>query len=271
MPNPDTVVLIHGLWLTNRDWAPWVAHYEAKGYKVLTPAYPASTATPRTSAPTRRCSKSLTFAEVVDHMAEVVGALDSPPIIMGHSQGGLTTQVLLDRGLGAAGVAIDSVPPEGVRVNPPSQLKSIWPAVKHPSNRHGTADFTFEQFQYAFLNTLPEDAARRVYEEQYIPGPGPIVFGGVLANLKPGHQDTYVNFKNDDRAPLLLIAGGEDHIMPPAVNKSNFKHYKSDVAVTEYKEFEGRSHYTCGEPGWEEVADYALAWAVEHAASPAPA
>jgi pimeloyl-ACP methyl ester carboxylesterase len=178
---------------------------------------------------------------------------------------------LLDKGFGAAGVAIDSVPPEGIHVSPLSQLKAIWPAVKNPSNRHDTADFTFEQFQYAFVNTLPEDDARRVYDEQYIPGPGPIVFGGLAANLKPGHQDTYVNFKNDDRAPLLLIAGGEDHIMPPAVNKSNFKHYKSDKAITEYKEFEGRSHYTCGEPGWEEVADYALAWAAERAVSPAAA
>ena len=91
------------------------------------------------------------------------------------------------------------------------------------------------------------------------------MWAGPLANFTPGHQDTYVDFRNDDRAPLLFIAGGEDNLMPPAVNQSNAKHYRHTKSITDYKEFPGRSHYTVGQDGWEEVADYALEWAEEHA------
>jgi pimeloyl-ACP methyl ester carboxylesterase len=95
------------------------------------------------------------------------------------------------------------------------------------------------------------------------------VWDPVLANFTPGHQDTYVNFRNEERAPLLFIAGGEDNLMPPSVNQSNAKHYRHVKSVTDYKEFPGRSHYTVGQDGWEEVADYAREWAVEHAKRPA--
>jgi pimeloyl-ACP methyl ester carboxylesterase len=102
------------------------------------------------------------------------------------------------------------------------------------------------------------------YERYYVPASGRLVWSGPLANFTPGHQDTYVNFRNEDRAPLLFIAGGEDNLMPPAVNQSNVKHYRHAKSITDYKEFEGRSHYTVGQEGWEEVADYALEWAQEH-------
>jgi alpha-beta hydrolase superfamily lysophospholipase len=184
---------------------------------------------------------------------------------MGHSFGGAFVQLLLDRGHGAAGVAIDSVPPEGVKVVPLSQIKATFPVLSNPSNRHKAVGFTHEQFHYAFTNTLSEEASMAAYERYHIPAPGSFVWGGVLANLVPGHQDTYVNFENNDRAPVLLIAGGEDNIIPPSVNESNFKHYHKSSAITEYKEFPGRGHYTVGEDGWEEVADYALDWALGNA------
>ena len=129
--------------------------------------------------------------------------------------------------------------------------------------------FTKEQFHYAFANTLSREDSDEVYERYHIPAPGSFVWDPVLANFTPGHQDTYVDFRNEERAPLLFIAGGEDNLMPPAVNQSNAKHYRHVKSVTDYKEFPGRSHYTVGEDGWEEVADYALEWAVEHAKHPA--
>ncbi|GAA1477603.1 alpha/beta fold hydrolase [Nocardioides aestuarii] len=263
---PDTIVLVHGLWVTPRSWEHWVTHFEQKGYKVLTPAYPGFEVEVEALRADPSIIANVDVNQTIDHLADVVKSVPTPPIIMGHSFGGMFTQLLLARGLGAAGVAIDSAPTEGVRTNPPSQVKSLFPALSNPANRHRAVGFTPKQFHYAFTNTLDEESAQRDYDKYAIAAPGRWVWDyGLIANFKPGHQETWVNYENDDRAPLLFIAGGADHIMPPAVNKSNFKKYKKSGALTEYHEFEGRSHWTCGEPGWEKVADFALDWAERHA------
>jgi pimeloyl-ACP methyl ester carboxylesterase len=263
---PDTIVLIHGLWVTPRSWEKWVERYEGQGYRVLTPAYPGLEVEVEALREDPSPIEALTVPAVVEHLEGVLGGLERPPIIMGHSFGGTFTQILLDHGYGAAGVAIDSVPTEGIRVVPVSQIRASFPVLRNPANRHRAVGFTPEQFHYAFTNTLSEEESNEVYERLQIPAPGRFVWDGVLANFTPGHQDTYVNFSNEDRAPLLFIAGGEDNIMPPAVNQSNAKHYRHVKSPTDYKEFEGRSHYTViGGEGWEEVADYALEWATEHA------
>jgi pimeloyl-ACP methyl ester carboxylesterase len=265
---PDTVVLIHGLWMTPRSWEHWVPYYEGKGYRVLTPAYPGLEVEVEALRADPSPIAALSVPETVEHLEGIVSELERPPIVMGHSFGGALTQILLDHGFGAAGVAIDSVPTEGVKVVPPSQIKASFPVLKSPANRHRAVGFTPEQFHYAFTNTLDEEESARVYERYHVPAPGSWVWGGVLANFTPGHQATWVDYTNDARAPLLFIAGGADNIMPPSVNESNAKHYKSDTD-TDYHVFPGRSHWTCGAPGWEEVADYALSWAVAHARTPA--
>ncbi len=265
---PDTIVLIHGLWVTPRSWEKWVEHYEGRGYRVLAPAYPGFEVEVEALNEDPTPIETVTIREVVEHLERIVGGLDRAPIIMGHSAGGCFTQILLDHGYGAAGVAIDSAPTEGVRVTPVSQIRSLFPVLKNPANRHRAVGFTPEQFHYAFATTLSREESDKVYQRYHIPAPGIFVWAGPLANFTPGHQDLYVNFRNEDRAPLLFIAGGEDNLMPPAVNQSNAKHYRTN-SVTDYKEFPGRSHYTVGEDGWEEVADYALEWAVEHAKRPA--
>ena len=262
---PDTIVLIHGLWMTPRSWEHWVPYYEAKGYRVLTPTYPGFEVEVEALREDPSPIASLTVPETVAHLASVITELERPPIVMGHSFGGTLTQLLLDRGCGAAGVAINSAPTEGVRVSPLSQIKSLFPALKSPANRHKAFGFTPEEFHYAFTNTLSEEDSAQVYERYHIPAPGNWIWAyGLIANFKPGHQETWVNYRNDSRAPLLFIAGGADHIMPPSVNESNWKHYKSNT-ITEYHEFPGRSHWTCGEDGWEAVADYALEWAAARA------
>jgi pimeloyl-ACP methyl ester carboxylesterase len=218
----DTVVLVHGLWVTPRSWEHWVPYYEAKGYRVITPAYPGFDIEVEALRQNPDVIANLTVPETVDHLAGVIEALDSAPIIIGHSFGGTVTQLLLARGLGSAGVVIDSAPTEGVHVTPLSQIRSFFPALKNPANIHKAVAFTAEEFHYAFAN----------YDQ--------------------------------DRAPLLFIGGEKDHIMPPSVNKSNARHYENSPALTEYFEFEGRDHWTCGAPGWEDVADYALEWAAKH-------
>jgi pimeloyl-ACP methyl ester carboxylesterase len=263
--SPDTVVLVHGLWVTPRSWEEWVTHYEAQGMKVLTPAYPGFEIEVEALRENPDVIANLSVNDTVDHLAKVIESVETPPVIIGHSFGGTLTQMLLARGLGSAGVVIDSAPTEGVRVQPLSQARSLFPALKNPANRHKAVGFTPEEFHYAFTNTLSAEDSKQVWDRYAIAAPGRWVWDyGVIANFKPGHQDTWVDY-TADRAPLLFIAGGSDHIMPPAVNKSNAKHYKKSPALTEYFEFEGRSHWTCGEPGWEKVADHALNWALEHA------
>ncbi len=264
---PDTIVLVHGLWVTPRSWEHWIEHYENKGYRVLAPAYPGLEVEVEALNEDPSPIEALTIPGVVEHYEGIIGELDNPPILMGHSTGGLIVQILLDHGYGAVGVAIDSAPPEGVRRIPLAQTRALFPVLRNPANRHRAVGFTPEQFHYAFCNTLSEEDSQKVYERYHIPAPGSFAWAAVLANFTPGHQDTYVDFRNEDRAPLLFIAGGEDNLMPPAVNKSNAKHYRHTKAVTDYKEFPGRSHYTLGQDGWEEVADYALEWATKHAAA----
>jgi pimeloyl-ACP methyl ester carboxylesterase len=266
---PDTVVLVHGLWMTPRSWEHWVTRYQQQGLRVLAPAYPGFEIEVEALREHPDVIARLTVPETVDHLAGIIEGLDSPPVIIGHSFGGTPTQLLLARGLGAAGVVIDSAPTEGVRMTPLSQARSLFPALKNPASRHRAVEFTPEEFHYAFANTLTREESDQVYERYHIPAPGSFVWDfGVIANFKPGHQETWVDYANDDRAPLLFIAGGADHIMPASVNKSNYKHYrKRSSALTEFHEFPGRSHWTCAEPGWEEVADMALSWAVVHARS----
>ena len=149
---------------------------------------------------------------------------------------------------------------------PPSQVKSTFPVLKSPANRHKAVGFTFEQFNYAFTNVgFTEDEARRLYERYAIPASGGILWGSVLANFEPGKQDVAVDYHNEDRAPLLFVSGGEDHIMPPSIQRSNAKHYKGKTTVTEVKEYAGRAHLMTAQEGWEQIADDVLDWAVEHA------
>ncbi|MGE3287303.1 MAG: alpha/beta hydrolase [Pseudonocardia sp.] len=262
---PDTVVLVHGLWMTPRSWEHWIPHLEAKGLRVLTPGYPGFEIEVEALRERPEVISELTVPETVEHLAGVVEAVGRPPVIIGHSFGGTLTQLLLARGLGAAGVVIDSAPTEGVRVTPLSQARSLFPALKNPANRHRAVGFTPEEFHYAFTNTLTGAESLAVWERYAIPAPGRWVWDyGLIANFKPGHQDTWVDF-TADRAPLLFIAGERDHIMPPSVNRSNAEHYRRSPALTDYVELPGRDHWTCGAPGWEAVADRAVDWALAHA------
>jgi pimeloyl-ACP methyl ester carboxylesterase len=188
---------------------------------------------------------------------------------MGHSAGGVFTQVLLDHGFGAAGVAINSAPTEGVKRVPLSQVKATFPVLKNPANRHRAVGFTFEQWHYAFTNTFAEEESRALYERYHIPASGSIFWGSALANIHPGKDDNYVDYSNERRAPLLFISGSDDNLMPPSIQRSNAKHYNSAV-VTEVKEYAG-PHLLPSAPGWEQVADDALAWALEHAVTPSTA
>ena len=261
---PDTIVLVHGFWVTPRSWEEWIAHYESKGYRVLAPAYPGFDVEVEALNEDPTPIEQLTVPAIIERFEGVIEGLDSPPIIIGHSAGGAFTQILLDHGFGAAGVAINSAPTEGVRVIPPSQLKASFPVFKNPANIHRAVPLTHDQWHYAFTNTFSEEDSRRLFERYAVPASGKVFWESVLANVKPGHQETWVDYHNDDRAPLLFVSASDDHIMPPKIQQSNRKHYKSDT-TTEIVEFDG-PHLLTAIDGWEAVADHVLDWALEHAA-----
>ena len=259
------IMLVHGFWVTPRSWENWIARYEALGYEVIAPSYPGLEIEVEALREDPSPIAELTINDIVDNFEAKLQELGREPIIIGHSAGGVFTQLLLQRGHGVAAVACNSAPTEGVKVVPLSQVKSTFEVLKNPANRHRAVAFSEEQWKYAFGNTLSEEESRDLYEKYAIAAPGRIVWQSVLANVEPGHQDSWVDYKNPDRAPLLFISGGEDHIMPPSVQASNAKHYKAEGLITEHETFEGRDHAMVAATGWEDVADRALEWAVEHA------
>jgi pimeloyl-ACP methyl ester carboxylesterase len=255
------IVLIHGLWMTPLSWENWIDRYEQKGHLVIAPSWPGLEGGVEQI---RRAGSSMAdvgIKEIVDHHSRIISELEQPPIIMGHSFGGAFTQILVDRGFGAAGVAIDSAAVKGVLTLPPSTLRAGWPALKNPANRKKLVPLSLKQFRYRFTNVLNDQQTKAAYDRYYVPGPGRILFQAATANFNP-KAGTKVNFRNAQRAPLLFIAGEKDHVSPPGLNKANFKHYRKSKAITEYKEFPGRSHFIVGQDGWQEVADYALTWAL---------
>jgi pimeloyl-ACP methyl ester carboxylesterase len=249
--------------MTPHSWDKWVDRYSSRGYRVVAPAWPGLD---RDIADIRRDPSSLAglgVTEIVDHYDRIIRDLDQPPIIMGHSFGAAFTQLLLDRGLGAAAVAISSAPVKGVLRLPFSSLRSAWPALKNPANRKRSFTLSPKQFRYRFGNTMSEEQSNAAYEDRYIPGSGRVLFQAGLANFTP-NATTKVDFRRPGRAPMLMIAGEKDHVAPPSIVRSMFKKQRKSPSTTDYKEFPGRSHYICGERGWEEVADYALAWVMKN-------
>jgi pimeloyl-ACP methyl ester carboxylesterase len=259
----DTIVLIHGLWMTPLSWENWTERAAGRGYRVIAPSWPGME---RGIEQLRRDPSSVAgvgVSEIVEHYAGILRELKAPPILIGHSFGGAFVQILLDRGFGAAGVAIHSAPVCGVFTLPLSTLKATLPILGNPANIRRAVTLTPKQFHYAFTNTLSEHDSAAVYDRYHIPGPGRVLFQAALANVNP-RAATRVDFSRADRAPLLLIAGGADHLVPASVNRENVRRYSSS-AVTEFIEFGGRSHFTLGQAGWEVVADYAIDWAAAHA------
>jgi len=259
--DPKNIVLIPGLWMTALSWEHWVERYSSRGHKVIAMNSPGMEGDVEQLRRDSSGFEHVGVGEVVDHYEKIIRGLDSPPIIMGHSFGGAVTQILLDHGVGSAGVAIDAAQVRGVFRLPFSTLRVTFPALKNPANVHKTVMLTPEEFHYAFTNTLTEEESLKVYHRYAVPGPARTLFQAALANFNP-HAATRVDFHNDDRAPLLLIAGGADHVVPPAVTEEMAKRQRKSKAITAYKEFPGRSHYTLGQQGWEEVADFALDWAL---------
>jgi len=262
-PKP-AIVLIHGLWLTPLSWEGWQQRFESQGHTVLAPAWPGLEGTvPEVRRNTARYQR-LGIKQITDHYDAIIRGLGAPPIIMGHSFGGLITQLLLDRGLGAAAVAISPAQIKGVYIVPPAQAKVVSVALKNPANRHKTQMLTAAEFHYGFTNTLTPGQSQPIYDTLAVPGPGRVLFQAAFANFTP-HAVTTISRHHSSRAPLLFLANGKDHTVPAAVTRAACKIQAKTGALTELQEYPDRSHYTFAQDGWEQVADYSLDWALRNA------
>jgi alpha-beta hydrolase superfamily lysophospholipase len=249
---PKTIVFIHGMYMNPLCWEEWVDYYQAKGFKCLALAWPGRDQpvdTLRKQHPDPQLGK-LTLSRVLEHFTDTITALDEKPILIGHSMGGLAVQLLLQRDLAAAGIAIDSAPPMGVITTKWSFLKSNWPHITPFVSQSKPIEMTFERFQYTFVNTLPLSEQRTAYDRYVVPESRRVPRESLTARI---------DFKKP-HAPLLLIAGSADNIIPASLNKSNQAKYKASTSVADFKEFAGRTHFIIGQTGWKEVADFILAW-----------
>jgi pimeloyl-ACP methyl ester carboxylesterase len=253
------VVFIHGLWLSASSWQPWVDLFRENGYAPVAPEWPGTPESPEEARAHPEQIPASGIREVTDHFAKVIEGLPSKPIIIGHSFGGLVTQVLLARELGVAGVAIDPAPIKGVINLPPSALRVASVALRNPANRNRAVALTANEFRYGFGNELSGRESEELYQKWTIPSPGRPLFEAAFANFarnSPAKVDT----RNNTRGPLLVTAGQKDHTVPPAVSHATVKLYRHSSATTDFQQFAGRGHSLTVDSGWREVADAVLGW-----------
>ena len=251
------VVFVHGLWLLPSSWDRWVGLFESAGYSAVAVGWPDDPETVAEAKAHPEVFAHKSVGDIADHLGEVIGGLTQKPAIVGHSFGGLLTQILAGRGLARVSVALDPAPFRGVLPLPVSALRSASPVLGNPANYNRAVPLTYEQFRYAFANAVSESEARHLYETYAVPGSGVPLFEAATANFNPWTQ-AKVNSKNPERGPLLIIVGERDHTVPPAIAKAAFKRQKRNEGITEYAEVPDRGHSLTIDEGWREVAETAL-------------
>jgi pimeloyl-ACP methyl ester carboxylesterase len=257
------VIFIHGLWLHATSWAAWVDLFRQAGYAPQAPGWPGDPDTVEDARANPAGIADHGIDDVVAHYAKIIAGLETAPILIGHSFGGMIAQKLLGQDLAAAAVAIDAAQIKGVLPLPLSALRATLPVFKNPANKHKTVSLTAEQFRYAFGNAIPEQESHELFERWAIPAPGKPLFEAAAANFNP-HSPAKVDTANSGRGPLLLIMGGRDHTVPESVTRATLKQYRHSEAVTDILEFADRAHSLTIDGGWRDVADAVLSWLRKH-------
>lgn len=251
------IVLIHGLWVLASSWDSWAEHFDDSGYATITPVWPDDPDTVEEARANPDVFAKKTLSQVADHTAEVIASLTRKPAVMGHSTGGLLAQLIADRGISAATVAIDPGPFRGVLPLPISALRSASPVLANPLNRGRAVTLTLDQFKYGWANALDDAEARELYKTFHVAAPGVALMQMANANLNPV-TEAKLDTRNPKRGPLLIINGEKDHTVPWAIANASFKKQSRNEAVTEIKEIPNRGHSLTIDSGWREVADTAL-------------
>ncbi|BCB92001.1 alpha/beta hydrolase [Phytohabitans suffuscus] len=253
------VVFIHGLWLHASSWQAWADRFAARGYAPSTPGWPGE---PGTVAAARRAPEAvagLGIDDVAGHYADLIRGRPDPPVLIGHSFGGLIAQKLLGLGIGRAAVAIDPARIRGVRALPFAQLRAAFPVLGNPANRRRSVSLTAAQFRYGFGNAISRIESDELFGRWTVPSPGRPLFEAAFANLRRS-SPAAVDTRNAGRGPLLFISGQEDRTVPDALTRAAYKLYGDSPAVTDLKQFPGRGHSLTIDSGWRRIADYALEW-----------
>ena len=249
-----TILFVHGAWVTPDSWSNFSSYFEARGYRCEAPTWPfmdRPVAALRDSPDPQFAG--LTIKALVDYFEQHIKTMPEPPILVGHSFGGLIVQMLLDRGLGSAGVAIDAGPPRGVLPSPRAILSAL-PVLLAWLGWRRVLTMSFRSFSDTFANTLPQAQQQPAYDRHIVPAPGRIYFQAALG-IGNG-----VNFRNPKRAPILLIAGEEDRTSTTSMVRTMYRKHRRSPSRTDFLAFSGRSHWLIAEPGWEEVADGVARW-----------
>jgi pimeloyl-ACP methyl ester carboxylesterase len=252
MTSPTPVLFIHGLWLHATSWQPWIDLFGQEGYAPSAPGWPGDPDTVQDARDNPESIADHGIDDVVAHYAAIIGGLDTAPILIGHSFGGMIAQKLLGQDLAAAAVAIDAAQIKGVLPLPLSALRATLPVFRNPANKHRAVSLTAEQFRFAFGNAIPEAESDELYERWTIPAPGKPLFEAAAANFNP-HSPAKVDTGNARRGPLLLMTGGKDHTVPEAVTRATLKQYRHSDAVTDLAEFPDRGHSLTIDSGWRAV------------------
>jgi non-heme chloroperoxidase len=251
------VIFIHGLWLLPSSWDRWAEVFAEAGYAPLTPGWPDDPETVAEANAQPEVFANKTVGQVADHYADVIGKLAKKPAVIGHSFGGLLTQMIAGRGLSAASVAIDAAPFRGVLPLPISALRSAAGVLKNPLNRHRAVPLTYDQFRFGFANAVSEEEAHQLFDEFAVPAPGAPLFQAATANLNPW-TEAKVDTENPDRGPMLIVSGEKDHTVPRAISDAAYKRQQRNPGVTEFVELPSRGHALTIDSGWREVADTSL-------------
>lgn len=248
------VLFVHGAWVTPHCWLRFRTFFEGKGFRCFAPPWPFldRSIEELRAAPDPRLAQ-VRIADLVDHYAAVINRRPDPPVLIGHSFGGLIVQLLLDRGLGRAGVALDPAPPRGVLPSPIA-IRSALPVLLSWRGWKKIHTMSFNGFARTFANGLPADQMRATYEEQIVPAPGRIYFQAALG------VGNGLRFSNPRRAPLLLVGGEADRTSTVSMVKTMCRRHSRSPSRTDLLTFPGRSHWLIAEPGWEEVADGLHRW-----------
>ncbi|MXV50595.1 alpha/beta fold hydrolase [Pedobacter sp. HMF7647] len=252
------IVFVTGAFVSNNCWDEWIPYFESKGYSAIAPPWPYKEGTVselRAKQPNDIDLATLTLSELVDHYADIIRKFPEKPIVIGHSLGGLITQIIVNRDLAAAGVVIHPVPPLGVFPYEFSFLKAGWKVLGLFTSLKKTYLMSFKDWQYAFVNEMDLEDQKIAYANSVIPESKTVARGGLTSAAK-------VDF-DKPHAPLLITAGSLDNIIPAHLNRRNYNAYHKNGSILEYKEFPGRNHYVLGQPTWKEDADYILNWLSE--------
>ncbi len=260
---PNPVIFIHGLWLHPTSWTEWLGVFEEAGYRAMAPGWPG---VPDTVEAARANPDSIAdhgIDDVTSHYAKIIESLPAKPILIGHSFGGMIAEKLLGQDLAAAAIGIDAAQIKGVLPLPLSSLRSTLPVFRNPANKHLAVSLTQDQFRYSFGNAIDASESDALYQQWTIPAPGRPLFEAAAANFSL-HSPAKVNTSIDNRGPLLLIMGGQDHTVPEAITKSTLKQYRHSHAINDLIEFSDRGHSLTIDHGWRDVANSCLDWLYRH-------